>query len=103
MTPDELFEAVAAELEGDPAVTPAKMFGSPGLKTGKKFFACLYQGKLVVKLSEERVDELAATGKGGHFDPGMGRVMREWAAVEPTTAGEWIGLAEEARSFVARG
>ena len=51
----------------------------------------------------ETVAELAAGGKVEDFDPGMGRVMREWAAVEATTAEDWLGLAGEAGDFVARG
>ncbi len=101
MSPEELFEAVVARVGGDPGITEAKMFGSAGLKIGEKFFASLYKGKLIVKLGEQRVDELAATGKADHFDPGMGRRMREWAEVEPSTAEEWIGFAEESRAFVA--
>ena len=101
MKPEELFEGVVAELGEDPGVTEAKMFGSAGLKIHGKFFASLYQGKLIVKLGEQRVDELAATGKADHFDPGMGRRMREWAEVEASTRDEWISLAEESRGFVS--
>jgi TfoX/Sxy family transcriptional regulator of competence genes len=98
--PDELFDAVVSQLGDDPGITPAKMFGSEGLKINGKFFASLYKGKLIVKLGE-RVDELAAAGKAEHFDPGMGRRMREWAEVPPSTREEWVSLAEESRSFVS--
>ena len=101
MSPDDLFEAVVEKLGADPGVTQAKMFGSAGLKIDGKFFASLYKGRLIVKLGEARVDELAASGGGEHFDPGMGRRMREWAAVEPSTPEEWVALAEESRAFVA--
>ncbi|MBI4234452.1 MAG: hypothetical protein HY686_08430 [Chloroflexi bacterium] len=77
------------------------MFGSPGLKVGGKFFACLVKGKLVVKLPKGRVDALAASGHGEHFDPGMGRLMKEWVAVAPLAEGDWLALATEARDFVA--
>jgi TfoX/Sxy family transcriptional regulator of competence genes len=99
--PDELFDAVVSQLGDDPGITPAKMFGSEGLKINGKFFASLYKGKLIVKLGEQRVDELAAAGKAEHFDPGMGRRMREWAEVPPSTREEWVSLAEESRSFVS--
>lgn len=101
MKPDELFDAVVSQLGDDPGITPAKMFGSEGLKINGKFFASLYKGKLIVKLGEQRVDELAAAGKAEHFDPGMGRRMREWAEVPPSTREEWVSLAEESRSFVS--
>ena len=101
MKPEELFDAVVAELGSDPGVTSAKMFGSAGLKIDGKFFASLYKGKLIVKLGEPRVDELTGADKADHFGPGMGRRMREWAEVAPSTQEEWISLAEESRGFVS--
>jgi TfoX/Sxy family transcriptional regulator of competence genes len=98
---EELFDSVVGKLGDEPGVTAAKMFGSAGLKIHGKFFASLYKGKLIVKLGEQRVDELAAAGKAEHFDPGMGRRMREWAEVPPLTQDEWVSLAEESRSFVS--
>jgi TfoX/Sxy family transcriptional regulator of competence genes len=100
---DELFASVAEAFRGQPAVTQSKMFGAPGLKVGGKVFACLVKGKLVVKLRRERVEALLESGYAERFDPGMGRVMKEWVAVEPRTADEWLGLAAEAREFVAAG
>jgi hypothetical protein len=61
----------------------------------------LVDGKLVVKLPRARVQELVADGSGAPFDPGHGRVMREWAAIAPTDTDDWICLAQEARTFVA--
>lgn len=60
------------------------MFGSSGLKINGKVFAMLVKGDLVVKLPRESVDELIAGGSGVAFDPGHGRVMKEWVRVEPT-------------------
>ncbi|MBI3953749.1 MAG: hypothetical protein HY330_04490 [Chloroflexi bacterium] len=79
------------------------MFGSPGLKVEGKVFAVLVKGKLVVKLPKERVEALAASGDAEHFDPGMGRLMKEWAAVYPRAQDRWLSLALEARDFVALG
>ena len=101
MTADQLFDAVASDQLAESGVAEAKMFGSPGLKLGRKFFACLTGGRLVVKLPAERVDALAAAGGAERFDPGMGRRMREWAAVEPGGAHDWVALAREARAFVS--
>jgi hypothetical protein len=97
VTPEERFEAVAAE-NNDPDVSRATMFGSPGLKVNGKVFACFVKGELVVKLPAERVDALTEADKGEHFDPGMGRVMREWIALDP--ADDWPALAAESRAFV---
>lgn len=100
---DPLFESVADALLGDSTIAKAKMFGSQGLKVGGKVFAMVVKGKLVVKLPEGRVAALIASGKGERFDPGHGRPMKEWVAVERRAEREWRGLVEEARDFVASG
>jgi TfoX/Sxy family transcriptional regulator of competence genes len=97
---DELFQAVAEAVEHDPAVSTGRMFGSSGLKVGGKIFAMMVKGQLVVKLPKHRVEELIADGSGSAFDPGHGRVMKEWVTVEPGDASRWIRLAQEARAFV---
>lgn len=102
-TADRLFEAIVHSYSGHPKVTKSRMFGSEGLKIDGKVFAVLVKGKLVLKLSKERVDELVAAKNGRRFDPGMGRVMKEWVALEPGTEAKWLSLAEEARRFVAAG
>ena len=57
------------------------------------------KGKFVVKLPKERVDELVASGQGEYYDPGHGRLMKEWVVV---TSGKkaWVELAKEAHRFV---
>jgi hypothetical protein len=67
-----------------------------------KIFAMLVRGALVVKLPKERVDELVEAGHGTRFDPGHGRLMREWIAVE-ADALPWVALAKEGHQFVLRG
>jgi hypothetical protein len=79
-----------------------KGFGSGALKVNGKIFAMISsKGEFVVKLSEERVNELVAAGKGCRFDPGRGRVMKEWLVV---TADHtlWIPLAKEARKLLGK-
>ncbi len=77
-----------------------KGFGSTGLKVNGKLFAFISsKGKFVAKLPKERVDELVNAGSGEHFDPGHGRLMKEWIAVDPGGAG-WVDLAREAHRFV---
>jgi TfoX/Sxy family transcriptional regulator of competence genes len=100
---DELFAFVVEETLKDPSVTQSKMFGSRGLRIGGKVFAMLYKGKLVVKVSQERVKALIASGDGKRFDPGHGRVMKEWVAIKPLSKSEWLDLANEAKDFVASG
>lgn len=57
------------------------------------------KGRLVVKLPRKRVDELLADGKGKLFDPGHGRLMKEWIAIAEKQ-GDWVRLAKEAYVYV---
>ncbi|HEV2713208.1 MAG TPA: MmcQ/YjbR family DNA-binding protein, partial [Gaiellaceae bacterium] len=76
-------------------------FGTaPGLRTSGKIFAMLVNATLVVKLPKERVDELVAAGSAVHFDPGHGRLMKEWASVPVDSPDDWEGLVAEAFRFV---
>lgn len=100
---EALFASVMGTFLQDPAVTQGRMFGSPGLKVGGKVFAMLVKGMLVVKLPKGRVDALVGSGHGRHFDPGHGRLMKEWVSIASRGEREWRAFAEEARSFVHTG
>lgn len=77
-----------------------KGFGSGALKVNGKIFAMMSsKGKFVLKLPKKRVDELVSSGKGERFDPGHGRVMKEWVVVG-TGKADWVELAKEAYNFV---
>ena len=78
----------------------ARKFGSNGLKVNGKLFALFTQGTLVVKLPKDRVAALVASGVGKPFDPGHGRLMKEWLTVTSTKA-PWIDLTKEAHRFVS--
>jgi hypothetical protein len=78
---------------------PGRAFGKNGLKVGGKLFALFTQGTLVVKLPKARVAELVAKGQGEPFDPGHGRLMKEWLTVRSGKA-TWARLAREAHDFV---
>jgi hypothetical protein len=77
----EAFAQVVAELSGRPDVEATRMFGSAGLKTRGRTFVMLVKGQLVVKLPRDRVDALVTAGTGDRFDPGHGRLMREWISL----------------------
>jgi hypothetical protein len=80
-----------------------KGFGSGALKVNGKIFAMMSsKGEFVVKLPKARVDELVASGKGQRFDPGRGRLMKEWVVVRTGTK-KWAELASKACDFVKRG
>ncbi|MEO7144716.1 MAG: hypothetical protein ABI165_14555 [Bryobacteraceae bacterium] len=98
---DSGFAAVVALFDHDPHVTrgEGKGFGSHALKADGKIFAMMSsKGQFVVKLSKARADELAAAGQGEYFDPGHGRLMKQWLTVPPGKA-DWANLAKEARRF----
>ena len=103
MSPDERYSALVKAFLGKPGVTQeGKGFGSDALKVGGRIFALLSsRGEFVVKLPRRRVDELIASGDGHRFDPGHGRLMKEWLALRPSAATDWIQLAREALAFVS--
>lgn len=96
---DALFVSVVRAFDGIPGVTSGKLFSSYGLKVDGKIFAMFGRGRLVVKLPKGRVDEMVGAGKAERFDPGHGRVMKEWAAFQGEEA-KWVELAREAYKFV---
>lgn len=78
-----------------------KGFGASALKVGGKIFAMVSSdGAFVVKLPKGRVDELEAAGQGRRFDPGHGRLMKEWLALDPGSSQDRLALAREALRFV---
>jgi hypothetical protein len=98
------FVAVIEAFADDPQVTPpgaGQRFGDRrALKVKGKIFAMMSsKGEYVVKLSKDRVSELIRAGRGAAFDPGHGRVMKQWIVI---TAGHefWVPLAREARQLV---
>jgi hypothetical protein len=101
---DAAFLAVVNTFANDPRVTPpgsGNRFGDRrALKVNGRIFAMMSsKGDFVVKLSTERVSELVRAGRGAAFDPGRGRLMKQWLVV---TAGHkfWVPLAQEARQLV---
>jgi hypothetical protein len=103
MKVEEMFDAVRVKLADDVQVEQGRMFRAVGLKTAGRFFAIVVKGELVVKLPVERVDDLVAAGTGRRFDPGHGRLMREWIGLRPEDAAACEGYVAEARRFVGAG
>ena len=107
--PDEselAFAKLAETLSKDPRVDPPEMarskgFGSKGLKVARKLFAFHSKGRLVLKLPSARVEALASSAAGQRFDPGHGRVMKEWVAIDLGSMPLWPRFAREALEFAA--
>ena len=106
LAPEQRYASVVEALLGEPEVTLGsegkKGFGSSALRVHDKIFAMLSaKSEFVVKLPRQRVDALVTSGEGERFDPGHGRVMKEWLAVKPSANADWLSLAREALAFVA--
>ena len=76
---DAAFNAVVSAFADDRQVRPPESGGRFGdrraLKVNGKIFAMMSsKGHFVVKLSKERVSEVARAGRGVAFDPGHGRL-----------------------------
>src|SRR5262249_57266323 len=102
VTADARFAAVVAALAGKRDVTRESRqgFGSGALKVNGKIFAMMTpRAEFVVKIPKARVDELVSDGIGERFEPGPGRIMKEWLAL----AGHsqlWVNLDNEASQLV---
>ena len=81
---------------------PKRAFGATSLKTDGRIFAMLVKDRLVVKLPAARVTQLVEDGAGERFDPGHGRIQREWLSVFTDDPEAWRSLATESEAYVAR-
>lgn len=81
--------------------TEGKGFGSGALTDGGRIFAMATNDRLAVKLPRQRVDALRGAGVGDRFDPGHGRIMKEWLSVSPGQEERCDALAREAHDFVS--
>jgi TfoX/Sxy family transcriptional regulator of competence genes len=107
MTAEQRWAALVESMLAQGAATygsdgPQRAFGSTSLKTDGKIFAMLVKDRLVVKLDRRRVDELVEAGEGRRFDPGHGRLQKEWLHVDSPLDDQWLELATEAEAYVAR-
>ena len=99
---DPRFAPVVAAVAGKRGVSRESRqgFGSGALKVNDKIFAMMTpRGEFVVKIPKARVDELVNQGVGERFEPGPGRIMKEWLALDRHPE-LWAELANEAYQFV---
>jgi TfoX/Sxy family transcriptional regulator of competence genes len=98
------FAELVARLVGRDGVTfgaGRRGFGYDALQVDGRIFAMVSRGRLVLKLSRERVAALIATGAGAPFDAGKGKPMNEWVVLEQASENRLLGLAQEALAFAA--
>lgn len=69
------------------------------LKIRKKMFAFFGKGTFVVKLPKERVAELLQSGDGQPYDPGNGKIMKEWVIIPEEHSERWMDYTLEAKQF----
>jgi hypothetical protein len=101
----QAFASVVLALQGEKGVTLGAQgkqgFGSTALQVNGKIFSMVASsGALVVKLPKQRVEELEVAGVGVKFNPGHGRLMKEWLSLNPTSTAQYPSLASEALQFV---
>jgi len=98
MTPDHLFDDLAAELAPQ-GVAASTMFGKRALKARGKAFACLKGDLLAVRLGKGSPAHTAALALHGSdlFDPsGEGRPFKDWVAVPAAHADRWLHYSKAA-------
>jgi hypothetical protein len=97
MSDDQWQDLVDRFVDGD--VTPGHMFGSAGLRTGRRFFAIRWREQLVLKLPPTQVARLVEAGDGRPFEPMEGRRMNGWLVLaDRRDPGD---LVADARAYVA--
>jgi len=97
------YQHIVDQFESEAGVETGRMFGAEGLKIVGKVFAMEVKGHLVIKLPAARANQLVAAGDARLFDPGHGRLMKEWVEIESGSKANWLSLAEESFSFVKAG
>jgi hypothetical protein len=54
----------------------------------------------IVKLPKKRVTELLQSEKELPYDPGNGKIMKEWVIIPESLAEKWITFAQEGKEFL---
>ena len=83
-TPPELAEIFVAALPEDAAVERRKMFGYPCAFVNGNMFTGMHEHRMVLRLPENKRDEMLEVDGAARFEPTPGRVMREYVVVPPS-------------------
>lgn len=100
---EALFWRLAEPVIDAAGVTRSTMMGLPCLRVDGAFFASWDRanGALLVKLPEDEVDQLVASGAADPFSP-AGRRFRQWASIPPGRDEEWVALLDRALRYVSQ-
>ena len=80
---DPLFLPIVEMFADRRDVSRQKRFSTSSVLSVKgKIFAMLVKGRFVVKLSRKYADYLVESGLADQFDPGHGRLMKQWVSVD---------------------
>jgi TfoX/Sxy family transcriptional regulator of competence genes len=81
-------DAFARAVAGLPSIEHRTMFGYPSVFLNGNMLACVFQDRIMVRLSEaDRADAISNVG-GKPFEPSPGRAMREYVELPPHVAGD---------------
>jgi hypothetical protein len=72
------------------------------LKIRKKMFVMFNKERFIVKLPKDRVEELLTSEEVMPYDPGNGKIMREWVIIPEELSEKWISFASEAKQFAKK-
>ncbi|MBX2873932.1 MAG: hypothetical protein KTR30_17585 [Saprospiraceae bacterium] len=102
---EELFQKLGQELAESHRTVAGQMFGKPCLKINRKAFVASFQGEMVFKLGQKRVELLKEKYIGSvNWDPsGKNRAMKDWLQVPTEYSEDWHALAKEALAFTDTG
>src|SRR5215831_749468 len=79
-------ETFARAVDGVAGVEHRTMFGYPSVFLNGNMLACVFQDRIMVRLSEaDRADAIATVG-GRPFEPSPGRAMKEYIELPPRVA-----------------
>jgi TfoX/Sxy family transcriptional regulator of competence genes len=98
---DPEFSHIVSHYADVKGIVISKMFGSTALKFKNKVFVMVVKGDLVVKIPKSDVERLVSEGVGKHFDPGHGKLMKEWVTIGPKHKDLWLEISKQAKDFVS--
>jgi TfoX/Sxy family transcriptional regulator of competence genes len=98
-------DAFARAVDGLPGIEHRRMFGYPSVFLNGNMLACVFQDRIMVRLSEADRATATATVGGKPFEPSPGRAMREYVELPSRVAGDASqlnGWLQRGRAYVQR-